>query len=314
MKYQVLISCPHLQKTIELYRDKLTAKGIELEVPSMVQQLSEDELLGIIDRFDGVIAGDDHFSSKVLEKATNLKILAKWGIGVDAIDLEAAKKLNIPVVNTPNVFADEVSDVALGYMILLARQLHKLDRSVRDGGWLQVPGITLRGKTLGVIGVGSIGRGMVTRGRAVGMSLLGYDVMPIPESYQQETGLKSVELNKLLQESDFMVLCCNMTDDNYHLFGDREFGLMKDGVYIVNVARGPLIDEQALIAALDSGKVSGAALDVFEVEPLPAASRLREFDQCIFGTHNGSHSIDAVLKVNEIAINNLLEGLGVTPL
>lgn len=314
MTYRVLISCPHLQKTIDLYRDKLTAKGIELEVPQMVQQLEEEELLEMIPRFDGVIAGDDPFTAKVLEKAENLKILAKWGIGVDAIDLEAAKKLGITVKNTPNVFADEVSDVALGYIILLARHLHKLDLSVRNGGWLQIPGITLRGKTLGVIGVGSIGCGLVSRGLAVGMSVLGYDVMPIPESYQQETGLKSVELDKLLQESDFIVLCCNMTNDNYHLLSDREFGLMKEGVYIVNVARGPLIEEKALIAALDSGKVKGAALDVFEIEPLPDKSRLREFDQCIFGTHNSSHSIDAVLKVNEIAINNLLDGLGVDPL
>ena len=206
-------------------------------------------------------------------------------------------------------FADEVSDVALGYIILLARQLHRLDRSVRDGGWLQVSGITLRGKTLGIIGVGSIGRGLVDRGLAVGMSILGYDVMPIPESYQKEKNIKQVELDRLLQESDFIVLCCNMTEDNYHLLSDREFGLMKEGVHVVNVARGPLIAEKALIAALDSGKVKGAALDVFEVEPLPAQSRLREFEQCIFGTHNGSHSIDAVLKVNEIAINNLLEGL-----
>lgn len=311
MTYKVLISCPHLQKTIHLYQDKLIAKGIELEVPEMVQQLSEDELLEIIPQFDGVIAGDDHFTAKVLEKATKLKILAKWGIGVDAIDLAAAKKLGIPVKNTPNVFADEVSDAALGYIILLARQLHKLDRSVRNGGWLQIPGITLRGKTLGVIGVGSIGRGLVTRGLAVGMSVLGYDVIPISKSYQQETGIKSVNLDRLIQESDFIALCCNMTQENYHLLSFPQFAMMKDGVYIVNVARGPLIEEQALVAALDSGKVKGAALDVFEVEPLPKESRLREFDQCIFGTHNGSHSIDAVLKVNEIAINNLLEGLGI---
>lgn len=311
MAYRVLISCPHLQKTIHLYRDKLAAKGIELEVPEMVQQLSEAELLEMVPRLDGIIAGDDPFTAKVLEKAEKLKILAKWGIGVDSIDLEAAKKLGIPVKNTPNVFADEVSDVALGYIILLARHLHKLDRSVRDGGWLQIPGITLRGKTLGIVGVGSIGRGLVERGLAVGMPILGYDVMPIPEAYQQETGIKSVDLDTLLQESDFIALCCNMTEDNYHLLDERAFDMMKDGVYIVNVARGPLIKESALVAALDSGKVKGAALDVFEVEPLPAESRLREFDQCIFGTHNSSHSIDAVLKVNEIAIANLLTGLGI---
>ena len=309
MSYKVLISCPHLQKTIHLYRDRLAAKGIELEVPEMVQQLTEEELLEIVDRFDGIIAGDDHFTGKVLEKAKKLKILAKWGIGTDSIDKEAAKRLNIPVVNTPNVFADEVSDVAFGYILMLARQLHLLDRSVREGGWLQVPGTTLRGKTLGVVGVGSIGRGAVVRGNAVGMNVIGYDVIPIAKSIQEELNVRQVDLDTLFRESDFIVLCCNLTAENHHLLSDRAFSLMKDGVRIVNVARGPLIDEAALVKVLKSGKVAGAGLDVFEVEPLPVDSPLREFDQCIFGTHNGSHTQEAVLKVNELAIDNLLKGL-----
>lgn len=308
---KVLVTCPHLQKTIDRYRDKLAEKGIELEVPPVVQQLSEADLLEIIDRFDGVIAGDDPFTAQVLEKGKRLKIVAKWGIGVDSIDLAAAARLGILVKNTPDVFADEVGDVALGYIILLARQLHKMDQSVRAGGWQQIPGITLRGKTLGVIGVGSIGRAIVRRGAAVGMSVLGYDVQEIPESVQAELGVQSVGLEELLQRADFITLSCNLTPENYHLLSDDEFELMKQGVYVVNVARGPLIDESALVAALDSGKVAGAALDVLEVEPLPIESPLRQFDQCIFGTHNGSHTQDAVLRVNELAINNLLVGLGV---
>jgi len=311
MVYKVLVTCPHLQKTIHRYRDKLAEKGIELEVPPVVQQLSEAELLEIIDRFDGVIAGDDPFTAQVLEKGKRLKIVAKWGIGVDSIDLAAAARLGILVKNTPDVFADEVGDVALGYIILLARQLHKMDKSVRAGGWQQIPGITLRGKNLGVIGVGSIGRAIVRRGVAVGMSVLGYDVQEIPESVQAELGVQSVGLEELLQRADFISLSCNLTPENYHLLSYDEFELMKLGVYVVNVARGPLIDESALVAALDSGKVAGAALDVLEVEPLPIESPLRQFDQCIFGTHNGSHTQDAVLRVNELAIDNLLLGLGI---
>jgi D-3-phosphoglycerate dehydrogenase len=310
MTYRVLISCPHLQKTIDLYRERLANLGIELEVPEMVQQLTEPELLEIIDRFDGVIAGDDHFTAKVLEKGKRLKILAKWGIGTDAIALEAAKRLGIPVVNTPDVFADEVADVALGYILLLARHLHKLDQSVRSGGWQQIRGITLRGKTLGVIGVGSIGKAIVKRGLAVGMSVLGYDVRPIADDFLSETAIKQVEFNELLQKSDFIALSCNLTPENHHLLSHDQFALMKDGVYLVNVARGPIIDEKALIAALESGKVAGAGLDVFEVEPLPMDSPLRQFDQCIFGTHNSSHTTEAVLRVNEMAIKNLLQGLG----
>ena len=311
MAYKVLVTCPHLQKTIDRYRDKLAAKGVEVEVPPVVQQLSEAELLEIIDRFDGVIAGDDPFTAQVLEKGKRLKIVAKWGIGVDAIDLAAAARLGISVKNTPDVFADEVGDVALGYIILLARQLHQMDKSVRAGGWQQIPGMTLRGKILGVIGVGSTGRGIARRGAAVGMSVLGYDIHEIPESVQIEWGVQPVALKELLQQADFISLSCNLTSENYHLLSYDEFDLMKTGVYVVNVARGLLIDEEALVAVLKSGKVAGAALDVFEVEPLPMESPLRQFDQCIFGTHNGSHTREAVLRVNELAINNLLHGLGI---
>lgn len=309
MKWRVLITCPHLQKTIEPYRSLFAERDIEVEVPPLLQQLNEAELLEIIDRFDGVIAGDDFFTAKVLEKGKRLKIVAKWGIGLDAIDLEAAKKLGILVRNTPDVFADEVADVVLGYIVLLARGLHKLDQSVRNGGWLKIQGRSLRGKTLGVIGVGSIGQAVVQRGVALGMSVVGYDVASIPESFVQETGMTQESLELLLQVSDFISLNCNLTASNYHFLGEKQFDLMKEGVCLINTARGPLIDETTLVKALTAGKVAGAALDVFEAEPLPMESPLRQFDNCIFGTHNASNTLEAVMRVNEMAIKNLLTGL-----
>lgn len=309
MKWRVLITCPHLQKTIEPYRSLFAERDIEVEVPPLLQQLNEAELLEIIDRFDGVIAGDDFFTAKVLEKGKRLKIVAKWGIGLDAIDLEAAKKLGILVRNTPDVFADEVADVVLGYIVLLARGLHKLDQSVRNGGWLKIQGRSLRGKTLGVIGVGSIGQAVVQRGVALGMSVVGYDVASIPESFVQETGMTQESLELLLQVSDFISLNCNLTASNYHFLGEKQFDLMKEGVCLINTARGPLIDETTLVKALTAGKVAGAALDVFEAEPLLMESPLRQFDNCIFGTHNASNTLEAVMRVNEMAIQNLLTGL-----
>lgn len=310
MKWRVLITCPQLQRTIDHYRDLFAEQGIEIELPHVIQQLSESELLEIIDRYDGVIAGDDEFTARVLEKGRLLKIIVKWGIGMDAIDLEAAKRLGIRVVNTPGVFADEVADVVMGYIILLARQLHKLDQSVRTGGWAKIQGISLRGKTLGVIGVGSIGRAVVRRAIVAGMSVVGHDIAPVPTAFVQETGLCLVEFNELLRTSDFISFNCNLTPSNRHMLGPREFALMKRGVYIVNTARGALIDEAALVQALREGKVAGAALDVFENEPLPLESPLRQFDNCIFGTHNSSNTREAVMRVNELAIRNLLDGLG----
>lgn len=309
MKWNVLITCPQLQRTINLYRAFFAEHGIEIELPHVVQKLSESQLLEIVDRFDGVIAGDDEFTARVLEKGKRLKVITKWGVGMDAIDLEAAKRLGIRVYNTPDVFSDEVADVVMGYIILLARQLHKLDQSVRNGGWMKIQGVSLRGKTLGVIGVGCIGRAVVRRAVATGMSVVGYDIAPIPALFVRETGLRPVEFEELLQTSDFISLNCSLTSSNWHMLGPREFALVKTGVYIVNTSRGALIGEAALGKALREGKVAGAALDVFEEEPLPSNSPLRQFDNCIFGTHNSSNAYEAVMRVNELAIRNLLNVL-----
>lgn len=309
MKHRVLITCPQLQHTIDHYRELFAAHDIEIELPHLVQHMSESELLTLIDQFDGVIAGDDEFTARVLAKGTRLKTIAKWGVGIDAIDVEAAKHLGIRVSNTPGTFSDEVADVVMGYVILLARQLHKLDQSVRNGGWLKIQGTSLRGKTLGVLGVGSIGQAVIRRARAAGMAVLGYDIAPVSATFVEETNCRILALEELLPAADFISLNCNLTPANRHMLAAREFTLMKPGVYLINTARGALIDEVALLQALREAKVAGAALDVFEHEPLVPESPLRQFDNCIFGTHNSSNSLEAVMRVNELAINNLLDGL-----
>ena len=309
MKWNVLITCTQLQQTIDLYKSHFIEHGIEIELPHVTQKLNESELLEIIDRFDGVIAGDDEFTAKVLEKGKRLKVIAKWGVGVDGIDIEAARRLDIHVYNTPNVFNDEVADIVMGYIILLARQLHKIDQSIREGKWLKIQGISLAGKTLGIIGMGSIGRSVARRAVAAGMNLIGYDVAAIDNTFIKETGIRMTTLDKLLQNSDFVTLNCNLTSSNYNMLGHREFALMKTGVFIINTARGPLINEEALVQALHDGKVAGAALDVFNEEPFPPDSPLRDFDNCIFGSHNSSNTYEAVIRTNELAILNLLNGL-----
>jgi D-3-phosphoglycerate dehydrogenase / 2-oxoglutarate reductase len=307
---RVLVSCLHLQRHIDKYRDLLLQRGIEVETPAVAQQLSEDQLVEIIGRFDGVIAGDDEFTAKVLQKAERLKILIKWGIGVDAIDLDEAARLGIPVKNTPAMFGDEVADVTMGYIIMLARGLHQLDRGVRRGEWPKIQGMSLRGKTLGVIGLGDIGRAACRRAAAFGMRVIGYDPVGVCED-AAAGGVRPVDLNTLLEASDIISLSCALTADNRHLLGRPEFARMQAGVLIVNAARGTLIDEAALAAALASGRVGGAALDVFENEPLPDDSPLRAFDNCIFGTHNGSNTLEAVERVNDKTVEMLVDALGV---
>jgi len=311
MKWNVLISCPHLQRSIDLYRHVFENNDIEIEVPQVNQHLTESELLDIIEQYDGIIAGDDELTAKVLEKATKLKFISKWGIGIDGIDLDAAKRLGIGVSNTPNVFSDEVADLVIGYIIALFRKTHIIDRKVHAGEWnqAQIQGKSLKGKTLGIIGVGSIGRAVAERAIAMGMVTIGYDVFPVSEEFINKTGMKQVSLDELVKSADVISLNCNLTRENYHMISFREFSLMKDQVNIINTARGPLVNEKALVLNLHEGKVAGVALDVFESEPLPDESSLRNFENCIFGSHNSSNTYEAVIRVNELAIQNLIDGL-----
>jgi D-3-phosphoglycerate dehydrogenase / 2-oxoglutarate reductase len=312
MSTRVLVTCKQLQHTIHRYRDLFSERGIDIDLPEVDQHMRESELIPLIGRYDGMIAGDDEVTAAVLEAGRErLKVVSKWGVGVDGIDKEAAERLGIRVLNTPNVFGDEVADVAMGYIILLARQLHRLHESVRDGGWLKIPGRSLRGTTLGVVGLGDIGRALVERARAHGMRVVGHDPVSPPATFLTRTGVIPVDLTTLLRESDFISLNCPLTDGTRHVLDRKAFELMRPGVYIVNTGRGALIDEHALVAALQAGHVAGAALDVFEDEPLPLDSPLRRYDNVIFGTHNASNTIEAVLRVNDMAIENLINWLGI---
>ncbi len=311
MTKRVLVTCPQMQKSIDRYLHIFAEHGLEVEAPPLLQQMSEDELCAIIDRFDGVIAGDDPFTAKVMDRGTKLQIISKWGVGIDGIDLEAAMERGIKVTNTPGTFGNEVADVTIGYLILLARQLHRIDQLVRGGEWGKIQGTSLAGKILGVVGLGSIGRAVVKRAVAMEMNVIGFDVAGPQQTAARELGAQVVELAELIKAADFIALGCPLTKTNRHMLSDREFAMMKDGVSIINTARGPLIDESALVKALALGKVKAAALDVFEEEPLPTDSPLRQFEQCIFGAHNSSNTLEGTLRVNELALKNLLEGLGV---
>ena len=308
---RVLITCPQMLRHADEYRTRLAAVGIDADTPDVVQQLSEDELVAIIDRYDGAIAGDDPYTARVFEHATRLRIVSKWGVGVDNIDLEAAEARGIRVSNTPGAFGDEVADVIVGYLVLLARQLHRTDARAKAGEWPKIRGFSLAGKTLGVIGLGAIGRGVVRRALAMDMRVLGQDVDPAAEQRSALLGTEIVTIPELLRQADIVSLSCPLTLASRHLLDAVALGTMKPGSYLINASRGGLVDEPALIEALASGHLAGAALDVFEVEPLPAGSPLRDFENVILGAHNASNTEEASQRVNELALENLLDGLGV---
>lgn len=309
MSARILVTCAQMQEELPVHAKRLEDAGFELVVPQLRgQQFSAADLSTLMSGVVGFIAGDDELSRELFEASPDLKVLVRWGIGMDSVDHDAAAEHDVRVRNTPGVFGGEVADSAFGYMILLARQHHRIDASVRDGGWPKVEGLSLTGASIGVVGLGDIGRAVVSRARGFGMQVAAYDPY-IRSDLVAEWGTVLTELPTLLETSQFVVLTCPLTPETFHLIDGPALATMREDAYVVNVARGPVVDEVALANALTEKSIAGAGLDVFEVEPLPADSPLRTFDNVILGAHNGSNTRQGVARASSRAVDILLEEL-----
>lgn len=316
MTPRILVTCGHLQRHIDRYEEEILSHGFEVWVPPLEgQQFGPEKMASMLAEVDVAIAGDDALDGWVLEAgvAGRLRGLVRWGIGTDNVDKQVAARLGLPVFNTPGMFNNEVADLALGHLLNLARHMHKMDRDVRDGLWTRYEGTSLVGKTAGIVGLGGIGKEICRRTKAFGMQVIGSDVTVIQEDDLDRLGVSQVPFETLLQEADVIFLACALTHHNHHLLDAATFANMKPSVIVINVARGALIDESALVAALASGHVAAAGLDVFEVEPLPAESELRRFDQCLFTTHSGSSTAGSIQQTNRKSLDIALAMLGVEP-
>jgi D-3-phosphoglycerate dehydrogenase len=312
MSLRALITCRQMQNCFHEFRDAFAQAGINPYLPRIPgQQLSAEELTRLIETYDGVIAGDDHFTRPVLENAHQLRVISKWGVGLDAIDRDAASELGIAVTNTPNMFDDEVADVTIGYLIMLVRGLHRIDHAVRAGEWLQIEGRSLAGATLGVVGLGGIGRATARRAKAMGMTVLGADPSASAADAARQLGVCVVGFGDLMRKSDAVALNCPLTHETRGLLGTEALALARENLLVINTARGPVVDEGALIEGLRSGHIAGAALDVFEHEPVPRESPLRSMERVILGSHNASNTRQAVLRTSARAVDNLFRHLGV---
>lgn len=309
MYLKVLVTAPYMQMVIDRFRHIFEEKGIELIVPAVKERFNEQELLEWVMDVDGVICGDDQFTQRVLQSAPKLKVLSKWGTGIDSIDQAACKRLGIAVRNSPNAFSEPVADSVLGYILSFARRLPWMDRIMRQGRWTKMPSIALRECTLGVIGVGNVGKAVVRRATAFGMQVLGNDLVEMPFDFLAENRIDMVQKEEMLRQADFVSLNCTLNPTSFHLISDSEFALMKSTAVIINTARGPIIDEPALIRALQNEQIAGAALDVFEQEPLPAESPLLKMDNVMLASHNANSSPEAWERVHQNTVRNLLNEL-----
>ncbi len=308
-KYKVMVSAPYLLPVLDRFRRRFERHGIELVVPRVNERLEEEELLPLVPDLDGVICGDDRFSARVLEAAPRLKVIAKWGTGIDSIDQDACRRLGITICNTPGAFSEPVADSVLGYILAFARRLPCMDRHMKQGSWEKIPGHSLGEAVLGVIGVGNVGKAVVRRARAFGMRVLGNDLKEMPPDFIVQTGIEMVDKPSLLAQADYLSLNCDLNPTSYHLLNQETLGLMKPGAVVINTARGPLVDEPALVRALRKGRLAGAALDVFEEEPLPPDSPLLGMDNVMLAPHNANSSPRAWERVHQSTIDQLLAAL-----
>ena len=311
---KVLFSAPYMIPFTARFEPVFDHYGIQLVVPDVHERMEEDELLPYAGQVDGAICGDDRYSARVLARfAPRLKVISKWGTGIDSIDRQAAAELGVMVGNTPNAFTLPVSDSVMGYLLAFVRRQPWMDQQVKAGIWDKIPGRSLSECTLGVIGVGNIGKAVLRRARVFGMKLLGNDIIPIAPDFILENGVEMTSLEDLMRRSDFISVNCDLNPTSRHIINTQSLGWCQPQAVVINTARGPLVDEAALIEALQKGQIAGAALDVFEKEPLPADSPLRGMENVMLAPHNANSSPSAWERVHWNTIRNLVVGLGLDP-
>lgn len=309
---KILFSAPYMIPFIDRFEPVLAHYGLEVIVAPVRERLSEDELLAYAGQFDGAICGDDRYTARVLDAcAPRLKVISKWGTGIDSIDVAYATRLGMRVCRTPNAFTLPVADSVMSYILSFVRQTPWMDRAMKAGQWEKIPGRSLSECTLGVVGVGNIGKAVLRRARAFGMTLLGCDIIEIAPDFLVENNVEMASLEDLLRRSDFVSLNPDLNESSYHLINDRTLAWMKPGAVLINTSRGPVVDEAALVRALQNKTIAGAGLDVFEHEPLPLDSPLLRMDNVLLAPHNSNSSPAAWERVHWNTIANLLDGLGI---
>jgi len=291
-------------KQLDKFKDLFIKYDMEITAPNVIQTLTVDELIQLVPQHDGWIIGDDPACKDVFiaGKEGKLKAAVKWGIGIDNVDFDTCNQLKIPITNTPGMFGNEVADLAMCYILGLARDAFFIDRSIRCGEWPKPSGVSLINKNIGNLGLGDIGQNIAKRAHAHGFKVMGWD--PNAKSINNYINLKPFWPDGI-SECDFLVFACALTKETRHCFDHKLLTQLKRGVKFVNISRGSLVDESALIKGLDEKIISSAALDVFENEPLGLDHKILKYPKCILGSHNGSNTSEGVSRVSEKALEIL---------
>jgi phosphoglycerate dehydrogenase-like enzyme len=307
MAWKVLITARTLTEVGQEATALLRQAGCELTIPPRFGPYPAEELQPLLPGHDAVFASTDKFTAAVLGSpgASNLKLISRWGVGYDAIDIPAATARGIVVAYTPGLLNETVADFAFALLLSLARRVHLGHMSMSQGEWKSVWGNDVFGKTLGIIGCGRIGQAMARRAAGFNLRLLAYDIRPDPQA--ERTGVQFVSLEELLAQSDFVSLHAASTASNRGLIGEAQLRLMKPDAYLINTARGALVDENALARALREEWIAGAALDAFMTEPLPPDHPLRAAPNVLLTPHLASFARETGERVSTTAAQAIVD-------
>lgn len=269
--------------------------------------LTEDELIPLLQDCEGYVAGLDFITRKVIEACPKLKVISRYGVGYDRVDVEAAKEHGVIVTNTPGVNSEAVGELAFALILAVARKIPYLNDDTRKGGWVRSTGFECLGKKICILGLGSIGKVVARCAQGFGMAVSAYDPY-INEAYCKEHNIAIVSFEEGIRDADVISLHLPLMDSTKHIINKEAIAQMKDGTVIINTSRGGIIDEEAAYEALKSGKLGGLGLDAFEQEP-PKDSPLFEFDNVVVTPHTGAHTKEATDNMAKASIKNLIDVL-----
>ncbi len=287
--------------------DMLRAASYELVFNPLGRPLTEDELLPLLGDCDGYLAGLDYITEKVLASCSKLKVISRYGVGYDRVDLQAAKDKGIIVTNTPGVNAAAVAELAMTLVLSLARHVPMLDRMTREGKWIRSSGIELGGKVMGVMGLGAVGKNVARYAQGFGMTVMAYDPY-MDMDYAAANNIRVAAFDEVVKESDVISLHLPLTPDTKHVMNETVIARMKPTAILVNTSRGGIIDEDAAYEALKTGRLGGLGIDVFEKEP-PTDSPLFALDNVVVTPHTAAHTKEATENMANLSAANLLEVL-----
>lgn len=311
---KILVSASHFDTLCKEAWKLLEENGHEVlyDADREFPAYSYEELRSILPDVDAALIGMDVYDEKVFAAAPRLKAVAKFGVGVDNIDCEAAKRHGVQVLNAPGQNSNAVAELTVGFILDLLRHVLPLHKKMEKGLWYRYIGTEMKGKTIGLLGFGAIARLVAEKLGSFGVKILAYDLFPNEEAAQR-LGVEMTSMERLIAESDVVSLHIPASKENYHLFDDVMFSKMKEGAYLVNAARGALVDLDALSRYIQSGRIGGAALDAFEVEPLPVDSPILNCENVILTPHTGAETKEAYRNVSLCTCRDIIAVLNGMP-